>query len=98
MTGLWPQVIEPLFLAPIAGLVGGFIFMGLLMRVFRSFRPTAVNRSFGKLQILSSMWVSFSHGTNDAQKTMGIISLSLYTATATGTFTALPDCLGFMKL
>lgn len=97
-TGLWPQVIKPLFLAPLIGLVCGFIFMGLFLLIFRSFRPTTVNRTFGKLQILSSAWISYSHGTNDAQKTMGIITLSLVTATAAGTFDNLPNWLSFLEL
>jgi PiT family inorganic phosphate transporter len=98
VTGLWPQVIKPLFLAPIIGLIAGFVFMGLLMLIFRPFKPAGINRNFGKLQILSSAWISFSHGTNDAQKTMGIITLSLVTATTAGTFDNLPHWLDFLKL
>lgn len=56
-----------------------------------------VNRIFGKTQLLSAAWMSFSHGTNDAQKTMGIIALTLFTATAkTDAFVGLPDWLSFM--
>ena len=98
MTGLWPQVIKPLVLAPGAGLIIGFILMGLLLFLFRSFRPAPVNRFFGNLQILSAMWVSFSHGTNDAQKTMGIITLSLFTATSAGVFATSPEWIGFLKI
>lgn len=98
LTGLWPQVIKPLFVAPTAGLIFGFIMMGLLLWLFRPFKPTTVNRTFGKLQILSAMWVSFSHGTNDAQKTMGIITLSLVTATTAGTFVDLPSFFNFVKI
>lgn len=98
VTGLWPQVIKPLVLAPAIGLVAGFIIMAIFMVCFKSFRPNIVNRNFGRLQILSSAWISFSHGTNDAQKTMGIITLSLVTATAAGTFENLPSWLSFLEL
>lgn len=44
------------------------------------------------------MWVSFSHGANDAQKTMGIITLSLVSATTAGTFAFVPEWMDFLKL
>ncbi|MCK9315970.1 MAG: inorganic phosphate transporter [Verrucomicrobia bacterium] len=98
MKGLWPQVIKPIVLAPAAGFFFGFLIMGLLLWLFRSFRPSPVNRLFGKLQILSAMWVSFSHGANDAQKTMGIITLSLVSATTAGTLAFVPEWMDFLKL
>jgi PiT family inorganic phosphate transporter len=56
-----------------------------------------VNRIFGKAQLLSAAWMSFSHGTNDAQKTMGIIALTLFTATTkSDAFKALPSWLDFL--
>jgi len=57
-----------------------------------------VNRVFGKLQLFSAAYMGFSHGSNDAQKTMGIIALALVAATTAGTFHDLPDWLGFLKL
>ena len=48
-----------------------------------------VNSIFGKLQIFSAAWMAHSHGTNDAQKTMGIITLALFTGTKSGSFDAL---------
>ena len=98
VTGLWPQVIKPIVMAPAAGFFFGFLIMGLLLWLFRKFRPSPVNRFFGKLQILSAMWVSFSHGANDAQKTMGIITLSLVSATTAGTFAFVPEWMDFLKL
>ena len=98
VTGLWPQVIKPIFTAPAVGFFMGFLFMGLLLWLFRKFRPGPVNRFFGRFQILSAMWVSFSHGANDAQKTMGIITLSLVSATAAGTFAFVPEWMNFLKL
>lgn len=62
--------------------VGGFFFALLLMviiyRIFARVRPTIVRRFFGKAQIASAGFMALSHGTNDAQKTMGIIALALY--------------------
>ncbi|MGI6346515.1 MAG: inorganic phosphate transporter [Limisphaerales bacterium] len=98
LTGLWPQVIKPLVMAPTAGFIFGFLIMGLMLWAFRTFKPAPINRFFGRFQILSAMWISFSHGANDAQKTMGIITLSLISATAAGTFTLAPEWMNFMKL
>jgi PiT family inorganic phosphate transporter len=95
--GLWPKVVAPMMIAPVAGLVIGFGMMGFLMYLFRSVRPIIVNRVFGKLQLLSAAWMSFSHGTNDAQKTMGIIALTLFTATTkSDAFKDLPGWLSFL--
>ncbi len=95
--GLWPKVVAPMMIAPVAGLVIGFAMMGLLMFLLRSVRPIIVNRVFGKMQLLSAAWMSFSHGTNDAQKTMGIIALTLFTATTkSDAFKDLPSWLSFL--
>jgi len=96
-SGLWPKVVRPMFLAPVIGLVVGFGVMALLMVVLRRVRPRLVNVLFGRAQLLSAAWMSFSHGTNDAQKTMGIIALTLFTATTkTDAFDGLPEWLSFM--
>ena len=62
--------------------MGGFFvalfIMVLIYRLFARVRPTVVRRVFGKAQIVSAAFMAFSHGTNDAQKTMGIIALTLY--------------------
>lgn len=97
-TGLWPKVVRPMFLAPTIGVVVGFGIMALLMVLLRSVRPRLVNLIFGRAQLLSAAWMSFSHGTNDAQKTMGIIALTLFTAsTKTNAFDGLPAWLSFMQ-
>jgi PiT family inorganic phosphate transporter len=86
-----------MIVAPLTGLVVGFVLMGLLMLLLRSVRPMTVNRVFGKSQLLSAAWMSFSHGTNDAQKTMGIIALTLFTATTkTDNFNNLPAWMAFL--
>jgi len=61
-----------------------------------NWRPARVNGVFGKLQIVSAAWMALSHGTNDAQKTMGIIALALYTGTAKGAFQHLPGWLHWL--
>jgi inorganic phosphate transporter, PiT family len=95
--GLLPKVIFPMIIAPIVGLLVGFLIMGLLLLILRSWKPHTVNVFFGKAQLLSAAWMSFSHGTNDAQKTMGIIALTLFTATTkTNAFDNLPQWLQFL--
>jgi len=94
--GLWHKVVKPMFLAPTAGVVCGFILMGLLLILFRRASPALMNRTFGKMQWISAAWMSYEHGRNDAQKTMGIIALTLYTATQSNLFNNLPPGLGFL--
>ncbi|HMJ92378.1 MAG TPA: inorganic phosphate transporter, partial [Candidatus Acidoferrum sp.] len=96
-TGMIPKVIVPMIAAPIVGLLVGFLVMGILLLILRSWKPHTVNVFFGKAQLLSAAWMSFSHGTNDAQKTMGIIALTLFTATTkTNAFDQLPHWLAFL--
>jgi PiT family inorganic phosphate transporter len=96
-TGLWPKVVIPMISSPIAGfLLGGFIMLLLLIGLHR-FTPHSVNSVFGKLQIFSAAWMAHSHGTNDAQKTMGIITLALFTGTKAGSFNDLPVWLHFLR-
>src|ERR1035437_254131 len=96
--GLWPKVVGPIFLSPACGIVVGFVIMALLMVLLRNWSPPLVKRVFGRGQLLSAAWMSFSHGTNDAQKTMGIIALTLFTATTkTSAFEHLPSWLEFLR-
>ncbi len=95
--GLLWKVIVPMISSPICGLVFGFLLMGLLYFLLRNWRTATVNRTFGKLQLLSSAYMGFSHGTNDAQKTMGIIALALLTGTSSGLFDHLPGWLSFLR-
>jgi len=73
----WRKVFLGLVLAPIIGFALGLIAMTLLLWLFRRTRPGAVAGLFKKLQIVSAAFMAFSHGSNDAQKTMGIMSLAL---------------------
>jgi PiT family inorganic phosphate transporter len=93
---LW-KVVVPMISSPLIGFVVGFIFMTLLYFLLRNWRPVTVNRTFGILQFFSASYMGFAHGTNDAQKTMGLIALALVGGTASGQFDALPAWLSFLK-
>ena len=71
--------------------------MFLLFAALHRFTPHFVNTVFGKLQIFSAAWMAHSHGSNDAQKTMGIIALALFTGTKAGSFDHLPGPLTFLR-
>lgn len=94
--GLWPKVILPMLISPVAGLIIGFGIMALLLLLLRNWRAHRVNAVFGRLQLVSASLMGFSHGTNDAQKTMGIITLALFTATQDGLFKGLSGWMGFL--
>ncbi|HWD91373.1 MAG TPA: inorganic phosphate transporter [Verrucomicrobiae bacterium] len=93
---LW-KVIVPMITSPLIGFIGGFLLMGVLYFLLRNWRPVTVNRTFGKLQLLSAGYMGFAHGTNDAQKTMGIITLALVVATKTGLLISTPAWLAWLK-
>lgn len=76
-SGVMEKVIIPLFTSPIMGFLLGYLFMNVLFVLLRPFSQRFVNRWFSKLQILSAAWMAYSHGKNDAQKSMGIITLAL---------------------
>jgi PiT family inorganic phosphate transporter len=94
--GLWPKVILPMIVSPVLGLLIGFAVMGLLLLLLVRWRPHQVNAIFGKLQLVSASLMGLSHGTNDAQKTMGIITLALFTGTQSGLFRDLPGVFSFL--
>jgi PiT family inorganic phosphate transporter len=94
--GLFPKVIVPMFSSPILGFLIGFILMVLLYFLVLRWKPGTVHSVFGKLQLVSAGYMGFSHGSNDAQKTMGIIALALFTATQTGKLDHLPAFLNFL--
>lgn len=97
-TGLWPKVILPMLGSPLAGFVGGMALMSLIMIAFSRMRPRLVSALFGKAQIVSAGFMGFSHGSNDAQKTMGILTLTLFKATQDGLFAGLPAWAGFLRI
>jgi PiT family inorganic phosphate transporter len=94
---LW-KVVVPMIASPLIGFTMGFFVMTLLYFLLRNWRPVTVNRTFGALQLVSASYMGFAHGTNDAQKTMGLIALALVGGTASGHFDALPGWLSFLKL
>ena len=96
-TGIWPKVIVPMITSPLAGFVFGGLLMFLLYLSLHRYTPHFVNKLFGKLQIFSAAWMAHSHGSNDAQKTMGIIALALFTGTKAGSFDHLPGFLTFLR-
>jgi PiT family inorganic phosphate transporter len=83
-SGVVDKVIIPLFTSPLIGFVLGYAMMKLIHHLFSRRPRNRVNSMFARLQILSAAAVAFMHGTNDAQKTMGIITLALVTAQVPG--------------
>jgi PiT family inorganic phosphate transporter len=75
--GVVTRVILPLVLSPVVGIVVEFLLMVVIFNVFRSANPHRLNDRFRRLQVVSAAFMAFSHGSNDAQKTMGIITLAL---------------------
>jgi PiT family inorganic phosphate transporter len=105
--GLLWKVVVPMFSSPLLGFSAGFLLMGLLFAIIsgmaasggllaRLARPRWVNAFFGKAQLASAAYMGFAHGSNDAQKTMGIIALALVSAQAAGTLDNLPSWLAFL--
>jgi PiT family inorganic phosphate transporter len=75
----WTKTLIFIVVAPLMGLVLGFIFMLSVYWIFRRSAPQPVDRLFRRLQLFSAAAYSLGHGANDAQKTMGIIAGALYT-------------------
>ncbi len=105
--GLLWKVFLPMITSPIAGFLLGIVVMMLLWAIIagmakvggwlgRLARPRIVNAFFGKAQIVSAAYMGFAHGHNDAQKTMGIIAMTLIGAEATGALDDLPSWLAFL--
>ncbi len=77
--GIWEKVVLPGAVSPVAGFAVAFLLVVLIYRLFSWLTPGVANRSFRYGQLVSGTWVAFTHGANDAQKTMGVIALALYT-------------------
>lgn len=76
--GVIEKILIPMFMSPVVGFAVGFLFMIIILWIVRKAAPERVNKYFKKLQILSAGFMAFSHGSNDAQKTMGIMTLALF--------------------
>jgi inorganic phosphate transporter, PiT family len=86
MDGIVSKVLVPLVGSPVVGFTVGLLLMALLFNLFRRAHPGRLNAVFRRLQVLSAAYMAFSHGSNDAQKTMGIMTLALFTAGAIDSF------------
>jgi PiT family inorganic phosphate transporter len=80
LAGIWNKVVIPLVTSPVIGFVIAFLLMVTLYWIFRRASRRPLARGFRRLQVLSAGYMAFAHGSNDAQKTMGIITLSLVAA------------------
>jgi PiT family inorganic phosphate transporter len=85
-THVWDKVVLPMILSPAIGLVLAFLLMTLLLWMVARARASLVNRWFRHLQPLSAAAMALAHGMNDAQKTMGLITLALLTSGKIPTF------------
>jgi PiT family inorganic phosphate transporter len=105
--GLVYKVILPMVTSPVVGFLLGIALMVALWALIsgmersggwlkRLARPRWINAIFGKLQIFSAAYMGYAHGHNDAQKTMGVIALTLFGAQAAGALDTLPAWLGFL--
>ena len=105
--GLLWKVFVPMVSSPFAGFLLGVLILGLLYAIIaglrraggpfaRAARPRWVNAFFGKAQVVSAAYMGMAHGTNDAQKTMGIIALAVFAAQGAGALDNLPPWLGFL--
>ena len=80
LPGIWNKVIVPLVTSPIIGFTLAFVLMVALYWIFQKAQRRPLARVFRRLQVLSAGYMAFAHGSNDAQKTMGIITLALVAA------------------
>ncbi len=78
--GIVGKVLVPLVSSPLIGFFGALVLMVALSWIFRNARRRPLATRFRRLQVLSAGYMAFSHGSNDAQKTMGIITLALFSA------------------
>src|SRR5690242_10113713 len=90
-SNLWHKTIVPGVASPFIGFLIAGLLMVAILWAFRRVRPAPLNRGFRILQIASGSFLAFAHGTNDAQKTMGVIALALFSAGHTSSPGNIPD-------
>ncbi len=78
LDGLFNKVLVPMISSPLVGFTGAFALMLALYWIFQRAKRKPMAKAFRRLQVLSAGYMAFSHGSNDAQKTMGIITLALF--------------------
>jgi PiT family inorganic phosphate transporter len=71
------KIFFSLLISPAIGVILGYLTMKVLLKFFGAHSPGFLNKTFGRFQLISSAFMAFSHGSNDAQKAMGIITLAL---------------------
>jgi PiT family inorganic phosphate transporter len=71
------KTFQGLVFSPVLGFAAAFVVMVLLLNMFATAFPSTVSRVFGRAQLLSAAWMAFSHGSNDAQKTMGVMTMAV---------------------
>jgi PiT family inorganic phosphate transporter len=86
-SGVFEKIILPMIGSPLIGFLGAWLLMTGLIWLVRKRQQGPVNTWFRRLQPISAGFMAFSHGANDAQKTMGIITLALFASGEIGTFT-----------
>ena len=74
INGIIDKVLIPMVTSPLIAFIFAFLFAVLIIRLFKKYSASKINKYFKKLQIFSSLFFSITHGSNDAQKTMGIIT------------------------
>jgi PiT family inorganic phosphate transporter len=90
-TGIWDKVVIPMVGSPIIGFAVALAIMNALLLLVYRWSPQPVNRTFRLIQPFSAGAVAFAHGSNDAQKTMGIITLALVTSGHLSATAPIPD-------
>ncbi len=89
--GIWNKVVWPGLASPVIGFVLAGAIMVAILWLFRRVLQGPLNRAFRLAQVGSGSFMAFAHGTNDAQKTMGVIALALYSAGHTSSPTDIPN-------
>lgn len=93
----YTKVLIFIFLAPILGMVMALLFSLITMWIVRNMNPRKVDKQFRRLQLLSAALYSLSHGSNDAQKTIGIITIALFTNGLLGSTFYVPTWVIFLS-
>jgi len=93
----YTKVLIFIFLAPIIGMIMSMLFSILTLWIVRNMNPRKVDKQFRRLQLLSAAIYSLSHGSNDAQKTIGIITIALFTNGVLGSTFYVPTWVIFLS-
>lgn len=89
-SGVWHKVIVPGLESPVIGFIGAFLLVVIIYRLLHRVTPGVTFRGFRLGQLGTGTWLAFTHGANDAQKTMGVIALALATHDGQNQITSIP--------